>query len=182
MKESYGEGVASHAGPESCVGAREGDREALTGGGAGRVLSREMHEPLRGADAVEVSGRPYRARRQGEAWSDPRAVRDPAHVPKHREREPGEPAFVCGRGGRRPHREVQGHTPMMDERGQSDRPVVPGKPPNKVEEPAAEAVEGRGRAKGNSGERDALRTPGRAGALSALDRVRQADRKSTRLN
>ncbi|MGH7567760.1 MAG: reverse transcriptase domain-containing protein, partial [Gemmatimonadales bacterium] len=69
---------------------------------------------------------------------------------------------------------------MMDERGQSDRPVVPGKPPNKAEEPAAEAGEGRGRAKGNSGERDALRTPGRAGALSAFDRVRQAaerDRK-----
>jgi len=69
---------------------------------------------------------------------------------------------------------------MMDERGQSDRSVVPGKPPNKAEEPAAEAVEGRERAKGNSGRRDALRTPGRAGALSALDRVRQAaerDRK-----
>src|SRR6059036_1814655 len=69
---------------------------------------------------------------------------------------------------------------MMDERGQSDLSVVPGKPPNKAEEPAAEAVEGRERAKGNSGRRDALRTPGRAGALSALDRVRQAaerDRK-----
>src|SRR6185436_961975 len=69
---------------------------------------------------------------------------------------------------------------MMDERGQSDRSVVPGKPPNPAEGPAAEAGEGRGRAKGNSGEGDALRTPGRAGARSALDRVRQAaerDRK-----
>jgi len=69
---------------------------------------------------------------------------------------------------------------MMNERGQSDRSVVPGKPPNKAEGLAAEAVEGRGRAKGNSGEGDALRTPGRAGALSALDRVREAaerDRK-----
>jgi RNA-directed DNA polymerase len=69
---------------------------------------------------------------------------------------------------------------MTNERGQSDRSVVPGKPPNKAEEPAAEAGEGRERAKGNSGEGDALRTPGRAGALSALDRVRQAaerDRK-----
>ena len=81
MKGSYGEGVASHAGPESCVGAREGDREALTGGGAGRVLSREMHEPLRGADAVEVSGRPYRARRQGEAWSDPARSETPRTDP-----------------------------------------------------------------------------------------------------
>src|SRR6185369_1170 len=63
---------------------------------------------------------------------------------------------------------------MMDERGQSDRSVVPGKPPNKAEGPAAEAGEGRRWAKGNSGEGDALRTPGRAGARSAHDRVRQA--------
>jgi RNA-directed DNA polymerase len=69
---------------------------------------------------------------------------------------------------------------MMDERGRSDRPVVPGKPPNKAEEPAAEAAEGRELAKGNSRGRDTLRTPGRAGAFSALERVRQAavrDRK-----
>jgi hypothetical protein len=69
---------------------------------------------------------------------------------------------------------------MMDERGKSDRPVVPGKPPNKAEGPAAEAGEGRGLAKGNLLERNALRTPSRAGAPSALERVRQAaerDRK-----
>jgi RNA-directed DNA polymerase len=66
---------------------------------------------------------------------------------------------------------------MMNERGQSDRSVVPGKPPNKAEGPAAEVVEGRERAKGNSGESDALRTPGRAGVLSAFDRVRQAAKK-----
>ncbi len=42
MKEPYGEGVASHADPESCVVAREGVGEALTGAGAGRVLSREI--------------------------------------------------------------------------------------------------------------------------------------------
>jgi hypothetical protein len=31
MKESYGEGLASHTGPESCVGVRKGSGEALTG-------------------------------------------------------------------------------------------------------------------------------------------------------
>ena len=41
MKESYGEGVATHTGPESCGAAREGGGEALTGERAGRVLSRE---------------------------------------------------------------------------------------------------------------------------------------------
>jgi group II intron reverse transcriptase/maturase len=69
---------------------------------------------------------------------------------------------------------------MMDERGKSDRSVVPGKLPNKAEEPAAEAGEGRERAKGNSRECNALRTPSRGGASSALERVRQAaegDRK-----
>ena len=66
---------------------------------------------------------------------------------------------------------------MTDGRGKSDSLVVPGKLPNKAEEPAAEAVEGRGLAKGNSPERNALRTQRREGALSALERVRQAARK-----
>jgi hypothetical protein len=33
---------------------------------------------------------------------------------------------------------------MMDGSGKSDSPIVPGKPSNKAEEPAAEMVEGRG--------------------------------------
>ena len=41
MKESYGEGLATHTGPESCGAARKGGGEALTGERAGRVLSRE---------------------------------------------------------------------------------------------------------------------------------------------
>ena len=41
MEESYGEGVATHTGPESCAVVREGRGEALTGGRAGRVSSRE---------------------------------------------------------------------------------------------------------------------------------------------
>jgi group II intron reverse transcriptase/maturase len=44
----------------------------------------------------------------------------------------------------------------------------------------AEAVEGRGPAKGNPHERNALRTPSRAGAPSALERVRQAAEKDRR--
>ncbi len=69
---------------------------------------------------------------------------------------------------------------MMNTRGKSDGPVVPAKPLNKAEEPAAEAVKGRGLAKGNSLERNALRTQSRESAPSALERVRQvarADRK-----
>jgi hypothetical protein len=76
MKESYGEGVASHTGPKSCVSVRKGEGEALTGVHAGPVLSREIVAPpqgglLRGADAFEDSGRPHRKRRQGKALEDP---------------------------------------------------------------------------------------------------------------
>src|SRR2546422_8139192 len=81
---------------------------------------------------------------------------------------------ACDQRGRRPHREVQGLTPVMNGRGKSDGPVVPGKPPNKAGRPAAEAVEGRGPVKGNPPGRNALRTPSRAGAQSALERIRQA--------
>lgn len=42
MRESNVEGVAIHDVPESCVGGREVDGEALTGVHAGWVSSREM--------------------------------------------------------------------------------------------------------------------------------------------
>src|ERR687886_837548 len=70
MRESYGEGVAIHAGPESCGVAREGSAEASTGVRAGRVYSRES-PTLRGADAVRMSGRPHRPRRQRKTWAGP---------------------------------------------------------------------------------------------------------------
>ncbi len=65
----------------------------------------------------------------------------------------------------------------MNSRGKSDGSVVPQKPPNTAGRPAAEAVEGRGPAKGNPPKRNALRTQSRAGAPSALERVRQAARR-----
>jgi hypothetical protein len=70
MKESYGEGLATHTGPESCGVARKGGVEALTGVRAGRVFSRERMF-LRGADAVRRSGRPHPARRYRETRRSP---------------------------------------------------------------------------------------------------------------
>src|SRR5437016_5317125 len=61
----------------------------------------------------------------------------------------------------------------MNEREKSDRLVVPAKPPNKLGEPGAEVVEGRGLPEGNTaGE---TRPGPRAGVSgpSALDRVRR---------
>ena len=83
MKVSYGEGLASYGGPESCVHTREGVGEALTGVRAGRVLSREIHAPrrelrvVRGAEAVEPRRRPHRACRIGEAGMDPARSQTP---------------------------------------------------------------------------------------------------------
>ena len=66
---------------------------------------------------------------------------------------------------------------MTNGRGKSDNPIVPGKPPNKAGRPAAEVVEGRGLAKGNSRQRNVLRTQSRVSTPSALERVRQAARR-----
>ena len=65
----------------------------------------------------------------------------------------------------------------MHEHGKSDSPVVPAKPPNKPGVPAAEVVEERGLAKGNTASKT---RPGRSagqGVPSALDRVRQSQQK-----
>jgi hypothetical protein len=66
MKESYVKGLANHNGPESCVAWSDSLGEALTGEGAGWVLSREMHS-VRDADPVGERGRRQPACRSGEA-------------------------------------------------------------------------------------------------------------------
>ena len=65
----------------------------------------------------------------------------------------------------------------MDEHGKSDSLVVPTKPPNNAGGPAAEAVEERGLAEGNT---DRPTRPGRSageGVPSGLDRVREVARR-----
>ena len=108
MKESYGEGVATHTSPESCAGGGNSVGEALTGVRAGRVLSREIHAPgrkprvLRGADAVEVSGRPHRPRRQRETRQDPARSEAPSTQgsASHGNREILRPPAAEGAAGR----------------------------------------------------------------------------------
>jgi RNA-directed DNA polymerase len=82
MEVSYSEGLANHIGPESCVGVREGEDEALTGVRAGWVLSREIHAPpkgglLRGADVLEIGGRQYPRHREGEMLWNPARSKTP---------------------------------------------------------------------------------------------------------
>ena len=93
MKVSYSEGLANHAGSESCGVAREGGAEALTGKGAGGVFSRE-NTILRDADAVRRGGRQHCVCRYCEAhtspaWSQtPRTYRNTPHGNREVPRSP----------------------------------------------------------------------------------------------
>ena len=75
MKELYGEGLATHADPESCAGSRKGAGEALTGAHAGRAI--EPRKPLLlGADAVTTSGRQHDPAQDLRARDRPGAVEE----------------------------------------------------------------------------------------------------------
>jgi RNA-directed DNA polymerase len=92
MRTLYVEGVATHDGPESCVGVREGAGEALTGVRAGPVLSREIMEfgvPTLSKQAEgHIDGSVMRVA------VGPCAVRDPVHVRSLHAREPGDPTLA----------------------------------------------------------------------------------------
>jgi len=87
VKVHYDEGLTSHIGPESCVAAREGVREALTGVRAGQAIERRKNH-LRDAHAVNFAEGKTALNRIGEDQNDPRRRR-PWHVRKSPAREPG---------------------------------------------------------------------------------------------
>src|SRR5271154_1883001 len=104
MKESYSEGLAIHAGSESCGGARKGTAEALTGVRTGRVFSRERIL-LRGADAVRKSGRPHPVHRYRKRHRDPARSETPrtyGNTSRENREIPRPPAVaeVAGRVGK----------------------------------------------------------------------------------
>ena len=70
MKVLYREDLATHSDPESCTGIRKDAREALTGASVGRVMSSET-KCIRDADALQVVGRQYRARRYSQGAPGP---------------------------------------------------------------------------------------------------------------
>jgi hypothetical protein len=70
MKTLCIEGVATHDGPEPCVGARKGADEALDRGTC-RPAIEPRNQGVRGADAVKTSGRPHRWQRYRKLSSGP---------------------------------------------------------------------------------------------------------------
>ena len=91
MKAPYGEGPATHTGPESCVAVRKGRREALTGvrtgwaiepRNSGRSGAPTLSRSVEGHTGSLVNARGGRA---------PRGLPDPTHVRTHLAREPGDP-------------------------------------------------------------------------------------------
>ena len=76
MKVSNVKGLANRDGPESCGGARKSGGEALTGAGAGRVLSRERYR-TRDADPVRTRGKLQPTVRVGEACWYPARSKTP---------------------------------------------------------------------------------------------------------
>lgn len=76
MKELYGEGLATHADPESCVGLRKGAGEALTGAHAGGAIELREHQ-VPGADVVTACGRQHGPVQERECGSDPAQSKNP---------------------------------------------------------------------------------------------------------
>ena len=109
MEEPYTEGVATHGGPEPCVGDPRGRSEALD-----RGTHRPAIEPRngvnRGADVVMTGGRQHRWWRYARVAGGPREVGEPVHVRTLHAREPGDPTIAlppgtvrAARGRLRPH-------------------------------------------------------------------------------
>ena len=99
MRTPDTEGVATHGGPESCVGDPRGRSEALAGVRAGWVIE-PRNRLVRGADALVVSGRQHRRGRYRESSLDPaRSKSLGMHGVSMRENR--EVPLIARRGGQR---------------------------------------------------------------------------------
>jgi group II intron reverse transcriptase/maturase len=163
------------------VAAREGGGEALTGEGAGQVLSCEIKldgapTPLMEAEG-EIGDGVNREPSPGPAQSKTLRMRRSS---SHGNREIPQVPAVGGAAGR--SGKATSRTPDMYAWGKSDGCVVPEKPSNKggVSTRPAEEVEGRQPTKGNMGQAAAPRTQRRECASIGLARVREAARRDRR--
>jgi RNA-directed DNA polymerase len=181
MKVRYRKGVAIHPDPESCGGGREVVVEALTGEAAGQPLSREIGNsgvPTQLCNAegnIEngVCREPFEDSTRSKTL---RMRRSPSHGNWDISSSSltGKPAG--GTSGK-----ACGRNPESKADEKSDAGIVPMNDPNidgGSKPLPAEEREGRRAAKSNAGHPPAPRTQSRIGALTGLDGVREAARKS----
>jgi len=171
VKVPDSEGRANHTGPESCVPLGNGRHEALTGEGAGRVLSPEIAQ-----SGCRRAPNTRKATAGAPSWQGvhaPGGVGDLSHARTHLVRNPGGPASGLTRDRQARTVHLRGTTVMHGCR-ESDSPRVSAKLPNKgAGAPgSAEGVERRGLAKGNLVEHHQGRTQGRETVPQARDWVR----------
>ena len=106
MREPYGEGVATHAGPESCVVGREAGDEALTGVRAGRAIEPRNQCPAKAGSPGCRRIRPMRKATPcapiREARRDPARSENPSMYgnTSHGNREIPRPPATRGTAGR----------------------------------------------------------------------------------
>jgi hypothetical protein len=96
MEVLYIEDLASHGGPESCVGDPRGRSEALTGVVWAGLLSREIEMKF-GVPTFSLKRKATSQTALSRAVGEPRAVEEPGHARKLGAREPGDPTVARGR-------------------------------------------------------------------------------------
>ncbi len=172
MKEPYGEGLASHTGPESCAGAHKGTGEALTGVHTGQPLSCEINRFRTPTLLSEAEGNTEHGASR-EPWEGPAQSKTLSMCRNclHGNREIPEVPAQDGEAGR--PEKAQCQTSGMYASGKSDGCVVPEKPSNKGKSPA-ETVEGRQSTERNTLQTATPRAQKRVGVSIGLRGVREA--------
>src|SRR5712692_9023945 len=173
MKESHRKGVASHPGPESCVGSRKAAGESVDRGTC-RLGIELRNNRDRSADVVPHGGRQhrrmcYRKHPQDSAQSETPGMY--GNSTRENRETPSTPV-VEGVTVRLEKALSQKSNTHVD--GESDGRVVPTKCPNNSGKPPAEGMEGRRPTKENIGQATAPRTQSRTSASSDLLDVREA--------
>ncbi len=88
MRELYVEDLASHGGPESCVGCSRGRRRSVDRGRAGGAIE-PRNSLVRGADEFPNIGRQHRWRRYRLSLAGPARSEIPGTYDRLHAREPG---------------------------------------------------------------------------------------------
>jgi RNA-directed DNA polymerase len=179
MKVRYRKEVANHSGPESCSDFREGVAEALTGETGRPAMEPRNQESGMPTSLSETEGNTgYGVNRK--SCHDPARSQTLSMLGSllHRSWEISSATAATTAAGAG---KAEGRNPATYTDEKSDTPKVPENLSNKGPGPA-EAVEGRGVAKGNADEIPAPRTQSRISCASmGLEGIREAARRNKRL-